>query len=119
MSKGYDPVIADIFFALGDETRLSIFSKLRAGALSATALTDGAGVTRQAIVKHLQVLEGAGLVTHEKRGREVLYAIEARRLDEARVFLEMISASWDQAIDRLRQIVEEKPSPTPKKRRRR
>jgi DNA-binding transcriptional ArsR family regulator len=119
MSKGYDPVVADIFFALGDETRLSILSKLRAGALSATALTDGAGVTRQAIAKHLQVLEGAGLVTHEKRGREVLYAIEARRLDEARVFLDMISASWDQAIDRLRQMVEEKPSPTPKKRRRR
>jgi hypothetical protein len=49
----------------------------------------------------------------------VLYAIEARRLDEARAFLEMISASWDQAIDRLRQMVEEKPSPTPKKHRRR
>ncbi len=119
MSKASDSVVADIFFALGDETRLSILSKLRAGAFSATVLTDGAGVTRQAIVKHLQVLEGAGLVTHEKRGREVLYAIEVRRLDEAKIFLEMISASWDQAIDRLRKVVEEKPSPTPKRRRRR
>jgi DNA-binding transcriptional ArsR family regulator len=117
MSKGYDPAVADIFFALGDETRLSILSKLRAGALSATVITHGARVTRQAIVKHLQVLEGAGLVTHVKRGREVLYALEPRRLDEARLYLEMISASWDQAIDRLQEMVEEKPSPTPKKRR--
>jgi DNA-binding transcriptional ArsR family regulator len=114
MSRGSNPAVADIFFALGDETRLSILNKLRTGALSATALTDGARVTRQAIVKHLQVLEAAGLVTREKCGREVLYAIEARRLDEARVFLEMISASWDRAIDRLRQVVEEKPSRPPK-----
>ena len=84
--------------------------KLGAGvALSATALSDGAKVTRQAIVKHLQVLESAGLVTHEKRGREVLYSLEARRLDEARAFLDRVSAGWDRAIDRLRRMVEEPP----------
>lgn len=99
-----------MFFALGDETRLSVVRKLAAGvALSATALSEGAPMTRQAIVRHLQVLEGAGLVTSERRGREVLYALEARRLDEARVFLEGISAGWDRAIDRLRDMVEEPP----------
>lgn len=104
---------AEVFFALGDETRLSVVRKLGAGvALSATALSDGAEVTRQAIVKHLQVLEGAGLVTHEKRGREVLYALEARRLDEARAFLDGVSAGWDRAIERLRGMVEHrKPGP--------
>jgi DNA-binding transcriptional ArsR family regulator len=100
--------VADVFFALGDRTRLSVVKKLSGGgASSATALSEGAKVTRQAIVKHLQVLEGAGLVTHEKRGREVLYALEARRLEEARAFLDGISVGWDRAIERLRRMVEE------------
>ncbi|HVY37948.1 MAG TPA: metalloregulator ArsR/SmtB family transcription factor [Polyangia bacterium] len=98
---------AGVFFALGDPTRLSVVRKLGSdGALSATALSAGAKVTRQAIVKHLQVLEGAGLVTHEKRGREVLYALEPDRLMDARAFIDAISSSWDRAIDRLRKLVE-------------
>jgi DNA-binding transcriptional ArsR family regulator len=100
--------VADVFFALGEGTRLSVVRKLSAGgASSATTLSGGAKVTRQAIVKHLQVLEGAGLVRHEKRGREVLYALDARRLAEAREFLDGISAGWDRAIERLRRMVEE------------
>jgi DNA-binding transcriptional ArsR family regulator len=101
--------VADVFFALGDETRLSVVKRLGGGALSATALADGAPVTRQAIAKHLRVLEGAGLVTHEKQGREVLYVLDSRRLAEAQAFLENISAAWDRAIDRLRHMVEEPP----------
>jgi DNA-binding transcriptional ArsR family regulator len=108
MSKAHERAVAEVFFALGDGTRLSVVKKLgTGGALSATALSDGAKVTRQAIVKHLQVLEGAGLVSHEKRGREVLYALKPDRLDYAREFLDAVSASWDQAIDRLRALVEE------------
>ena len=104
-----DRAVLDIFFALGDETRLAVVRKLGGGvALSATALSDGAHVTRQAIAKHLQVLEGAGVVTHEKHGREVLYALRARRLDEAQAFLAAISAGWDRAIGRLRRMVEER-----------
>src|SRR6187399_128642 len=86
---------AEVFFALGDATRLSVVTRLGSGgALTATALSRGAKVTRQAIAKHLRVLEGAGLVTHEKRGREVLYALESERLEEAREFLDGISAGW-------------------------
>jgi DNA-binding transcriptional ArsR family regulator len=107
MSRASERAAADLFFALGDGTRLSVVRKLgSAGARSATALSDGAKVTRQAIVKHLQVLEGAGLVTHEKRGREVLYALDTRRLDEARAFLGRISTGWDRAIKRLRLMVQ-------------
>jgi DNA-binding transcriptional ArsR family regulator len=103
--------VVDVFFALGDGTRLSLVKRLGAGVpLSATTLSEGAKVTRQAIVKHLQVLEGSGLVTHEKRGREVLYALEARRLHDARSFLDAISAGWDRAIERLRHLVEEPPA---------
>jgi DNA-binding transcriptional ArsR family regulator len=111
MSKARERAVAGVFFALGDETRLSLVRKLGAGARSATALSDGAKVTRQAIVKHLQVLEGAGLVTPEKRGREVLYGLEARPLDEARAFLDGISAGWDRALERLRHMVEEPEPP--------
>src|SRR3954462_3293422 len=116
MSRLPEQAVSDVFFALGDGTRLSVMRKLGAGgALSATALSDGAKVTRQAIAKHLQVLEGAGLVTHEKHGREVLYLLEARRFDDAGAFLEGISAGWDRAIERLRALVE---PPPPRTRRR-
>lgn len=110
MSKTHSTAIAEVFFALGDRTRLSVVKRLdERGAQSATALADGSSVTRQAIVKHLQVLSGARLVTHEKRGREVLYALDARRFEEASVFLNGVSARWDRALERLRKIVEPPP----------
>ena len=97
-----------MFFALGDGTRLSVVTRLgSAGAMTATSLASGANVSRQAIVKHLKVLGDAGLVSSEKRGRDVLYALEPERLDDARAFLDSISASWDRAIERLRRLVED------------
>ena len=119
MSKAGSQAVADVFSALGDETRLALVGKLGAGQpLSATALSDGARVTRQAIVKHLQVLEGAGLVSHERHGRQVLYALDTRRLNEAKTFLDRVSASWDHALERLRAMVEA-PEPPPRKKRKR
>lgn len=107
MSKRADADAAALFFALGDVTRLSVVRKLGAGARSATALSDGARVTRQAIVKHLQVLEAAGLVRHERSGREVLFSLDPSRLAEATEFLDAISASWDRALARLKTLVED------------
>jgi DNA-binding transcriptional ArsR family regulator len=99
--------MARVFFAFGDGTRLALVSRmLAAGALSATTLAQGAAVSRQAIVKHLQVLEEAGVVVHERRGREVLYGLDTHRIDEARAYLDQVSAGWDRAIDRLRRLVE-------------
>jgi DNA-binding transcriptional ArsR family regulator len=106
MSKA-DAAVAGAFFALGNQTRIAIVRRLGTGPLSASALSERAPVTRQAITKHLRILESSGLVTHEKRGREVLYALETGRLQEARAFLDAISMSWDRAIDRLRQMVED------------
>lgn len=107
MSKARERAVAEVFSALGDRTRLSLVKRLGGGeALSATTLSEGAQVTRQAIVKHLQVLEGAGLVAHEKRGREVLYALRPQRLDLARFYLDAVSESWDRALARLRSLVE-------------
>jgi len=108
-----EQVVAGVFCALGDGTRLSVVKKLGAGrALSATALSDGAKVTRQAIAKHLRVLEDAGLVTHERHGREVLYALETRGLADARSFIDRISAVWDRRIERLRALVEAPKEPS-------
>ena len=99
--------MARVFFALGDGTRLAVVKRLlAAGALSATALAQDADISRQAIVKHLQILEEAGLVGRERSGREVLFALDRHRIDEARAFLDAISVGWDRALDRLKDLVE-------------
>jgi DNA-binding transcriptional ArsR family regulator len=98
---------APIFAALGDETRLRLVARLCAGErLSITQLASGAGVTRQAITKHLHVLAGAGLVRGNREGREQHWQLEARQLLEARRCLDLISRQWDQALDRLKASLE-------------
>jgi DNA-binding transcriptional ArsR family regulator len=100
-------VPAPVFAALGDETRLWLVARLcDGGPLSITSLTAGSRVTRQAITKHLRVLEGAGLVRSRRRGRESLWELEQRRLHEARHYLDLISSQWDEALGRLRKLVE-------------
>jgi len=99
---------APVFTALGDETRLRIVSRLaREGPLSITRLTDGTELSRQAISKHLRVLADAGLARGRRCGREQIWQIEARRLRDARRCLGEISAQWDEAIIRLRRLVEQ------------
>jgi DNA-binding transcriptional ArsR family regulator len=98
---------APIFAALGDETRLQLLSRLCAkGPLSIAALTEGADVTRQAITKHLHVLEAAGLVRGDRQGRECVFTLEPESLDDARRFLDLVSKRWDDALERLRAHVE-------------
>jgi DNA-binding transcriptional ArsR family regulator len=77
------------------------------GSVSVTQLTAGSGVTRQAVSKHLAVLAGAGLVRGTRRGRESLWRLEPRRLDDARRSLDQISRQWDQALGRLKLFVEQ------------
>jgi DNA-binding transcriptional ArsR family regulator len=74
--------------------------------MSITRLTSGSRVTRQAISKHLRVLESAGLVRGKRHGRETLWELERRRLQEARRYLDLISGQWDEALGRLRKFVE-------------
>jgi DNA-binding transcriptional ArsR family regulator len=97
-----------LFAALGDQTRLRLVWRLSGGGpLSITSLTTGSRVTRQAITKHLRVLEGAGLVRSRRRGRESIWQLERRRLREARRYLDLISSQWDDALGRLRKLVED------------
>lgn len=107
MSNSTKGELAQVFAALGDGVRLQLIARLlAAGAMSATALAGGEAISRQAIVKHLQVLESAGLVTHSRHGREVLYALDARRLQEARDYLDAVSSHWDASLARLRALVD-------------
>jgi DNA-binding transcriptional ArsR family regulator len=73
---------------------------------SISQLTEGCTVTRQAVTKHLRVLEGAGLVRGVRQGRESLFELEPASLDGARQALEVISQQWDQALGRLKSFVE-------------
>lgn len=101
------PNALPVFIALGDETRLRIVNRLsREGPLSISRLTDGSQLTRQAVTKHLRVLADAGLVRGQRRGRERIWRIRARKLDDARRYLQEISAQWDDAIARLQAFVE-------------
>jgi DNA-binding transcriptional ArsR family regulator len=99
---------APVFAALGDPTRLRLVSRLCTdGPLSITRLREGTDVTRQAITKHLNALAGAGIVRDVRRGRERIWALAPEPLDDARRFLDQISAQWDAAIERLRAFVED------------
>lgn len=96
-----------MFAALGDETRLAIVDQLSAhGPRSITSLTEGSSVTRQAVTKHLHVLQGAGLLRCTRRGRERIWELDPQRLQEAQRYLEEISAHWDAVFDRLKRFVE-------------
>jgi DNA-binding transcriptional ArsR family regulator len=74
--------------------------------MSITELADGSNVTRQAVTKHLRVMEKAGLVHSARCGRESIWQLDQRRLEEARRHLEQISKQWDQALARLKTVVE-------------
>jgi DNA-binding transcriptional ArsR family regulator len=98
---------APLFAALGDPTRLRLVAALRAGgALSIAQLTAGTAVTRQAVTKHLAVLADAGLVRDTRHGRERRWELEPSRIEDARRALDAISAQWDQALARLKALVE-------------
>jgi DNA-binding transcriptional ArsR family regulator len=100
-----NPVL--VFAALGDQTRLGLVARLCAGGpLSITRLSAGSQITRQAITKHLNTLAEAGLVRDIWAGRERLWEVEPRRLDEARRCLERISGQWDEALARLKSTLE-------------
>jgi DNA-binding transcriptional ArsR family regulator len=98
---------APVFAALGDATRLGLVARLCSDGPQSTArLGAGAAITRQAITKHLQALADAGLVRDRRRGRERIWQLQPRRLDEARRCLDRIAQQWAQARDRLRAFVE-------------
>ncbi len=93
---------AALFAALGDATRLELVMRLSAdGSQSITRLTRGLNLTRQAVTKHLGVLARAGLACSTAAGRESHWSVEAERLDIARRYLDLLSATWDERLKSL------------------
>ena len=102
---------ARVFAALGDETRLSLLAVLSAGETrSIASLSADRALTRQAVTKHLHVLEEAGLVACVRVGRESRYTFRPDPLGVARSYLDQVSMQWDEALGRLKKLVEEGPS---------
>lgn len=98
---------ASVFAALGDETRLRLVSRLSDdGPMSIAKLTAGFAITRQAITKHLRVMEQAGLVRSAQHRRESVWRLEQEGLAEARRHLQQISTQWDETLERLKSFVE-------------
>jgi DNA-binding transcriptional ArsR family regulator len=99
---------AQVFAALGDPTRLALVRHLGDGGARSIAALSGPGrLTRQAVTKHLRVLERAGLVSSTRAGRESRFALRSEGVEAARSYLDEVSAQWDDALGRLRQFVED------------
>jgi DNA-binding transcriptional ArsR family regulator len=99
---------APLFAALGDETRLGLVARLSEGEpRSISQLTEGTRLTRQAVTKHLRVLEGARIVRSVRAGRESLFELDPAPIAELREYADMVSERWNQALARLKAFVEE------------
>ena len=99
---------APVFAALGDATRLSLVAKLSGGQpYSISQLTRGSQLTRQAITKHLRVLENVGIVHCLRTGRESRFQFDPKPIVEMTKYLDFVSKQWDQALSRLKSFVED------------
>ena len=102
------PEAANLFAALGDTTRLGLVAQLcDCSQYSISQLSEDSALTRQAITKHLRVLEDAGIVSSRKSGRESLYALNPQRLHDATTYMDVVSRQWDQALGRLKSFIED------------
>jgi len=99
---------APVFAALGDEMRLALIAKLCSGEpYSISQLTRGSKLTRQAITKHLRVLERVGIVHSIRTGRESRFEFDPQPIEGMKDYLNLVSQRWDQALSRLKRFVEE------------
>jgi DNA-binding transcriptional ArsR family regulator len=99
---------ASAFAALGDKTRLLLVAKLCGGKpCSISELTRGSNLSRQAVTKHLRVLENVGIVHSVRAGRKSLFEFDPRPMEGIKDYLNFVSEQWDQALSRLKSFVEE------------
>jgi DNA-binding transcriptional ArsR family regulator len=102
--------IGTVLIAISDPTRRRLLDALaEEGTASATRLADRLPVSRQAVVKHLRVLEGAGLVSGARAGREVRYEVRPEPLDASARWLADLAATWDRRLAALKRAAETPP----------
>jgi DNA-binding transcriptional ArsR family regulator len=99
--------LTPVFAALGDDTRWAILARLGEGPASASALAREFPISRQAIVKHLEVLRAAGLVEAEQRGRELVHRALGGRLSDVARQLERIGSAWESRLAAIKRLAEE------------
>ncbi len=96
-----------LWAAVADPTRRRVLDALlEHGEANTTTLAEGLPVTRQAVAKHLAVLDRVGLVAGRRRGREVRYAVRAERLDDAAEAMARVAARWDRRLARIKRLAE-------------
>jgi DNA-binding transcriptional ArsR family regulator len=101
---------AAAFAALGDETRLLLLAKLCGGTpYSIAELTSDTNLTRQAVTKHLRVLERVRIVHGKRAGRRNLFEFDPKPVNEMKEYLDLVSRQWDSALARLKTFVESDP----------
>lgn len=98
---------AATFSALGDSNRLRILTLIGDSAgPTATDLAGSVGISRPAVIKHIRVLEGAGLVDREKQGRDVRFTVNAAGLHQAGSWLDRRAVEWDRRLQNLKRAAE-------------
>ena len=101
-------MLDDVFSSLADPTRRAIVERLtREREVSVGALAEPFAASLPAIIKHIDVLERAGLIERERRGRNVCCRLKPDPMTEARLWLDRHLAFWNASFDRLRAIVDE------------
>lgn len=96
------PGLSDVFTALSDPTRLEILERMAREEVTATSLAAELPITRQAVAKHLAVLDRAGLVAPERHGRETRYRLDPDPLADAARWLDQTGRTWDRRLARLK-----------------
>ena len=97
----------ELWSAIGDPSRRRVLDLLVSnGAVSASWLAGHVPFSRQAVSKHLVVLEQAGLISRRKQGREVLYQVETDRLDQASRAMADLAAQWDRRLSAIKRLAE-------------
>jgi DNA-binding transcriptional ArsR family regulator len=99
--------VDNVLVALADPTRRQLLDLLAAhGEVTATTLAERLPVSRQAVVKHLNVLDAAGLVSGRRVGREVRYAVRPTALDATARWMAGLAADWDRRLATIKRIAE-------------
>lgn len=97
----------ELWSAVADPSRRRVLDLIvNHGEVSASWLAGHVPFSRQAVSKHLTVLEEAGLVSRRKQGREVLYQVEAERLDQATRAMVDLAAAWDRRLGAVKRLAE-------------
>ena len=98
--------VPEVCAALADDTRWRILTRLGESPASASALARELPVSRQAIVKHLEVLRAVGLLETEQRGREVVHHTVGSRLSALARDLEQVGRAWESRLSHLKELAE-------------